>query len=186
MKILFFLSLVFFSIRVSGQNSFLADSSILKALSPNGFRDPNIFLDNFKVIAIDGKVYTSDSLKNKLTFINFWIEACEPCIAEFDALNSLYNKNKNKNQFQFLSFTYETKKKTLEMAEKYHLKYPIFCIEKEYIYKLMFNLGFPTSVITDKSGKIRFIACGGFTDKEKAKERIDSLYVKEIERILNN
>jgi hypothetical protein len=39
-------------------------------------------------------------------------------------------------------------------------------------------------MITGKSGKISFIKCGGFIEEEKAKQEVDSLYSKEIERLL--
>src|SRR5437762_1839939 len=44
-----------------------------------------------------GKI-SNDSLIGKVVLINFWFEGCQPCIAEFDALNELAQKlTENKN-----------------------------------------------------------------------------------------
>ena len=52
----------------------------------------------------DNKIFNNDSLKGKTVFINFWFAACPPCIAEFDALNDLYDSLHNKTNFEFISF----------------------------------------------------------------------------------
>jgi hypothetical protein len=35
----------------------------------------------FNLTAVSGKKYTQDNLKGKITFIEFWFEACSPCIS---------------------------------------------------------------------------------------------------------
>lgn len=154
------------------------------ALSSSGYKDAKVNFEFPDLPAINGMIYTKDSLKNKTTFINFWFEACTPCIAEFDALNDLFNKYKDFKDFHFLSFTFETKENALRIAKKYKLEYPIICVEPAKIHKLIFNLGFPTSIITDKKAEITFIICGGPSEKEYAKKRIETTYHTEIERQL--
>ena len=58
-------------------------------------------------------------------------------------------------------------------------------MNKDTIYKLIYNLGFPTNLVLDKSGQITFIKCGGHTDKQKAEAYFDDIYNKEIEELLN-
>ncbi len=180
--LLLFLSLIFFSISSFSQN--LLDTTMAKAMSEDGYLDTKIPFKNFSHTSTGGKIYTNDSLKGKVTFISFWFEACAPCVAEFSALTSLYKKYGGHRDFQFLSFTFETTANALRVIEKYNLKYPVLCIEQKDIHQLIFQLGFPTNIITDKSGVISFIKCGGPTEEEKAREIVDSIYVKEIERLL--
>src|SRR5688500_7772811 len=73
---------------------------------------------SFSFVA-DGKVFNNDLLKGKIVFINFWFEACAPCLAEFDVLNEIYQKLKDKNNFVFISFTFETPEKIIRVKEKY-------------------------------------------------------------------
>lgn len=189
MKSLIFLFLSIYTIKGICQSPLLLDTSMNMALSAQGYKGSTKKFELFTAKATDDKIYSNTNLKSKITFINFWFEGCAPCIAEFDALNDLYKKYKSNKDFQFLSFTFETHENVLRVASKYHLEYPILTIEKNEIYKLIFNLGFPTSIITDRLGKISFIKCGGFSgfkEKEKNKEVVDSLYSKEIERLLYN
>ena len=175
---------MFFSSSVISQNTLPVDTIKYKALQPAGYKDTNINFKPFSSFSTNGIKYTTDKLLSKITFINFWFEGCPPCIAEFAALNNLYNKYKKNKDFQFLSFTFENSEDALRIAGKYHLEYPILLLEKKNIYNLNLNNGFPTTMITDKSGKISFIKCGGFIEEEKAKQEVDSLYSKEIERLL--
>lgn len=184
MKKILFSILLIISINAACQFPLLNDTSMSGALSSGGFRDSKKDFEYFRIVATDGKLYTNDSLKNKITFINFWFEGCAPCIAEFDALNNLYEKYKKNKDFQFLSFTFETTGDIIRIAKEYNLEYPILSVGREDIYKLIFNLGFPTTMLTDKLGKIRYIKCGGSPDKETAEEIVDSLYLKEIELLL--
>jgi len=64
-------------------------------------------LPDFVLIDENGKLFTRDALRSKITFVNFWFEACAPCLAEFQALEKFYNKNKSRENFLFISITYE-------------------------------------------------------------------------------
>lgn len=54
---------------------------------------------------IDSVLYNSETLKGKITFINFGFAACAPCVAEIDALNEIYSKQKGNTYFNFLSIS---------------------------------------------------------------------------------
>jgi thiol-disulfide isomerase/thioredoxin len=156
-----------------------------KTLYPDGLDEPGKYFEKFSNFSTDGKYYSDDSLKNKITIINFWFEACAPCISEFDALNKLYNRFKTNPNFRFLFFTFESKESAQRVANSYHLSYSIICIERNTIYKLIFNLGFPTTMITDKTDKIRFIKSGGPEDEPAINKITDSLCSKKIEILLS-
>src|SRR5262249_6794420 len=161
-KKIFLFSMILVSLGATCQPSMLLDSTMKKASLPEGYSDTKISFRDFSAVATDGHVYTTDSLKGKVTLINFWFEHCEPCIAEFDVLNNLYNKYKNIPGFQFLSITFENNEGIARVAKKHHITYPVLHMEREKIYELIFMQGFPTSIITDQSGKISFIKSGGF------------------------
>jgi hypothetical protein len=64
------MAVVFFSLKATCQPPF--DTSLLGAMLPGGYKLPPQNFENFHVVAINGKAYTSNSSKNKITFINFW------------------------------------------------------------------------------------------------------------------
>ena len=136
----------------------------------------------FPAFSVLDNITTIDNnyLKGKTIFVNFWFEACPPCIAEFDALNKMYNKLKDKRNFEFISFTYETKEKIEEIKRKYKIQYKILSISREECYRLNNNNGFPTNMIVDSLGLIKYLISGGSIDKDKARELIMNTIYPEI------
>ena len=104
--------------------------------------------------SIDSVICNNETLKGKTVYINFWYAACSPCIAEFDALNSLYRKLKGTKNFEFISFTYESSDQIEMLIEKYNIKYPIYSMAKEDLKKLNPGKGFPSSIVVNEKGEI--------------------------------
>lgn len=129
--------------------------------------------------------YNGELIKGNFTLINFWFEACEPCIAEFGALNRIYNKYKKNKRIKLISFTFESPGDALKIAKKYSLDYPIICISKEKCYELNFNNGFPTNIVTDSSGKVAYITVGGPIDTIEVDKSFANTLLKIEERIRN-
>ena len=122
--------------------------------------------------SLQGKLFTNEDLKNKITVINFWFEACAPCVAETDALNKLYSDFRANNNFQFISFTFDKSDAIKIFTDKNKIQYPIISISRDSCYLLNFKSGFPTTIVTDEKGKIAYYSCGGLIEPELAKEMI--------------
>jgi len=186
MRCSLFCLLLLLSLLSRGQDWILVDSALRPALSPMGSKNPNCYVGSFTGKSAEGKTYSRDSLTGKIAILNFWFESCLPCISEFKSLNSLYNKFKDNPDFLFLSFTFDGPGTFKKVIRDYHLEFPVVSMSENDIRELIFNLGFPTTIITDKTGKITFIKCGGFNDEEHAGESIDTLFVPEIQRLLSS
>jgi peroxiredoxin len=152
-----------FSSAQSGKNG----EDILKQLLAKQKESIGKPLPEFAIKTGDS-VLTNQSLKGKTVFINFWFEACPPCIIELDGLNELYTKTKDQQDFAFLSFTFEKPEKCSEMRKKYNLQYPIISITREECYLLNGKNGFPTNLLLDKSGVVHHLASGGAMTKKEA------------------
>jgi thiol-disulfide isomerase/thioredoxin len=125
-------------------------------------------MPGFQIESLTKTLYSSKNLQNKITFLNFWFEACVPCIAEMTALQSLYEKFKNYKKFQFLSFTYEKKEVIERIKKKFKLTYPILTTSIDSCTYLNFGKGFPTNIITNKKAKIAYFTFGGEANPDKA------------------
>lgn len=185
MKYIFILFCVFFFYKSIGQGRIVIDTAEQRYFSPWGHQDINREFLFFYASDQDGIVYTADSLKARVTFINFWFEGCTPCLAEKKALDSIYRKYSINKRFRFLSFTFESPEKIADFVKRNKIGYPILYISRSEINRLNFEHGFPVSMVVDAKGFIRYIVSGGFQEKQKAEERVYSRYTKEIERILN-
>jgi thiol-disulfide isomerase/thioredoxin len=168
------------------QNSVVIDTSLNGAHALGGVKNPGVSFRKFSGTALDGKYLNNDSLKNKIVFINFWMESCAPCVAEFEFLNNLYSKYKNDDRFRFITFTNETTENARIVAHKYRLNYPIIPLPIDSLLYINYRHGFPTSIILNKEGSVYFIKCGGVSDKENAKKEVDAYFDSNIKTLLDN
>lgn len=125
----------------------------------------------------DEIIQTSD-LKGKVVFINFWASWCPPCRAEFPSIQKFYDEYKNHKNLVFLTVNLDDDPSAGKMylrKEKFSIPFltPSGSISEKY-----FNGSLPTTVILDKSGKIR-MQHNGMADYSK-----NSFY-EEINRLLN-
>lgn len=142
------------------------------------------FYPDFNATTLNGSVLTEVNLVDKVTIINFWFKYCKPCIAEFDALRSLYNRFADNQTFQFISFTSDDSDLAKESADKYKLPFHICPISSEECRRLNFGQGFPTTIIVDRYGKILYLKSGGGLDNEiinRDISKIEQLIYRELQ-----
>ena len=136
---------------------------------------------NFVAENEQGKI-NNDSLKGKVVLINFWFEGCHPCLAEFDALNELALKLKENKDFEFISFTWDNAETIKRVKEKYRLQFKVY-YSKE-CSRLNLRLGYPTTMILDRNGIIKYVMNGGSLDPEKAREFVLTTLLPKIQQEL--
>lgn len=115
--------------------------------------------ENFTVMTLDSKIYELREL-DKIVVINFWFGACAPCIAEFPDLNELSKKYETNKDVIFLGISVQG---TEDFVRK-------FTRRKEFNYQIVasdFSISnilhvqmYPTNIIIDKKGIIRFAKTG--------------------------
>jgi thiol-disulfide isomerase/thioredoxin len=118
----------------------------------------------------NNKECSNQTLKGKAVFINFWFSACAPCIAELEALNELFTNFKQNKNFEFVSFTFEDSKEIDVIKKKYNIQYNVFSISRDECYRLNNNNGFPTSIILDSAGTVKYIHSGDQINKSEIKK----------------
>lgn len=134
------------------------------------------------VAANEQGTINNDSLKGKVVLINFWFEGCHPCLAEFGALNELAEKLKGNNDFEFISFTWDNAETIQRVKQDYNLQFKVF-YSKE-CSRLNLQFGYPTSIVLDRQGIIKYLVCGGSLDKEKAREFVMTTLLSKIQQEL--
>jgi peroxiredoxin len=119
-----------------------------------------------------------------VVLINFWFATCAPCITEFDALNELHRKLQKEKRFEFIAFTFENTMTVKKIRERYGLKFKIVSISRDECQRLGLNNGYPTNIVIDKMGKIKYVLAGGATTKETAETQImNHIYPAIIEEL---
>jgi peroxiredoxin len=135
---------------------------------------------------VTGKYFTDKDLKGKITLVNFWFEACHPCVAEFEAFNKIFDSLSTNEDFRFISFTFDNVNSIAESIRKYQLHFPIISISKEECYSLNGSSGFPITMLIDREGKIAYIKSGGDPDITQATKDVNQTLLPKIIQLLNN
>lgn len=112
--------------------------------------------------------FTNESLKGKVVFLNFWFENCPPCRAEFRTLNWLYKTYKDNPDFEFISVTFENSMTMKRVKNDFELTFPMYYLPDANCADIIYESGYPTNIILDKEGIVRYFNSGGPANEGQA------------------
>ncbi len=99
-------------------------------------------------------------LKGQVVLINFWASWCGPCRQEMPVLDQLYRKYKAAG-FTLLGVNVEPKSADAEgFLRTTPVSFPILFDTDSKVSRLYEVAGMPSTVILDRSGKVRYIHHG--------------------------
>jgi thiol-disulfide isomerase/thioredoxin len=174
--------------RLLAQSSYLSDS-VKRKTTINPLREADFMNERINAIigkqfsAFEGKtmaktIFSSKELQGKTVFVNFWFSGCEPCMKEMPALNKLYDTLKNDSSFVFLSLTFDPIDLATRVIKLFDIKYPVTMISEAESHRLNNIGGYPTSLLLDKNGVMRWAAVGGIEHEIATGELVNSIYPK--------
>ena len=161
----------------------VADSVFLKVLFPKAYSQIGQPFPEFSFTG-KNKTINNSNLKGKVVLINFWFEGCHPCMAEMEALQELSEKLKDNKDFLFISISKDNKETIKRVKEKYSLTFDVFATTEQECRRLNYDSGYPTNLILDKTGALKFFHAGGSIKKEVAREHVMTKLLSEIQSIL--
>jgi hypothetical protein len=98
----------------------------------------------------------------------------------------MYDSLKDNPNFVFIAFTYEPEKTFDTLVKKYDIRFPIAHLPKEEINRVrMIGLGYPTSIMVDKTGKIANYFSGGAIKPAEARANVMAHYYPAILKLLS-
>lgn len=113
----------------------------------------------FELTDLQGKKWSLNALRGKVVVLNFWFTACAPCIREIPELNKLTEQYKGKDVV-FLGLAPDKAEKISAFLQKRDFKYII--LPDSYEVSQSFKISnWPTSMVIDKQGTIRFLQVTG-------------------------
>ena len=156
-NILFFGLLIFFIFSTD------AKSWVLRQMVSIGLFKPDIQKEGIKSEGTNvafsfqdekGNIISSNDLKGKVVFINFWATWCPPCRAEMPSLNEMYNKLKDDDRYVFLFVNEdEDPAKATAYLQKNNFSMPVITRAGQ-IPPQVFSGTLPTTVVLNKDGRI--------------------------------
>lgn len=123
-------------------------------------------LPNFTFKTLDGRDIRLYDLKGKVLLVNFWATWCPPCREEMPIFEKEYKRCRDKG-FEILAVNMDTSEGSVE---KFLRENPVsFLIVKptDNLEKELKLMGFPTSYLLDKEGKIYRIRLGVYRELDK-------------------
>lgn len=112
----------------------------------------------FSVRDLDGASFSSDSLKGKVLVINFWFIGCGPCRKEIPELNQLTEKYAA-HEIVFIAIALDKPQQLANFILKQPFNYRIVAEGGRESKRYGIN-GFPTNIVIDKDGIVRYYHTG--------------------------
>ncbi|MEY3342956.1 MAG: hypothetical protein RL090_640 [Bacteroidota bacterium] len=116
----------------------------------------------FNVTDMNGKSYSNENLKGKVTVLNFWFIECKPCVMEMPDLNKLVQKYEGKDVV-FLGIATNKEPQLKEFLSKTKFQYNIVANGKNTSNAFGVE-AYPTHIIIDQNSNVAHIALGAGPD----------------------
>jgi thiol-disulfide isomerase/thioredoxin len=116
-------------------------------------------LDLFNVRDINGNKVDLKKAAGKVIVLNFWFIGCPPCRQEIPELNKLALQYANNPNVIFLAICLDQDYQIFDFLKTSPFAYHIVDRGQYYADQFKINL-YPTNVVLDKEGKVRFHASG--------------------------
>ena len=101
--------------------------------------------------------------------ISFWNTNCGPCIAEIPTLNKL-KEDFTDYKIEFISISFDKKKDVDDFFNNNPFLFKHCYLPIKKIHENGLAIGYPTNLVINKKGKVKFYKTGGWNDHIKAKE----------------
>jgi len=157
-------NIIFFGLLLIFLISTPAKSWLLRQFLRTGLFSPKIEnkqTDSSRVLAMpltfkdeNGIFHSTENMRGKVVFINFWASWCPPCIAEMPGVNEMYQQLRNDSSIAFVFINLDdTSEKGKEFLNKKHFDIPLQRADS-FIPTDLYEGSLPTTVILDRQGRI--------------------------------
>jgi peroxiredoxin len=135
-------------------------ATVLSLSASAGAIAPGVQAPGFQLHTSASTDLSLSDLKGRVVLINFWASWCGPCRQEMPVLEQLYRKYKSAG-FTLLGVNVEPKAADAEaFLKSMPVSFPILLDPDSKVSRLYEVSGMPSTVILDRSGKVRYVHHG--------------------------
>ncbi|MEK9199684.1 TlpA family protein disulfide reductase [Ureibacillus sp. FSL E2-3493] len=125
---------------------------------------------NTPLTKLDESVTTLEEYRGKVLIINFWASWCGPCQQEAPHLKAFYDNMPDNVELLAINITSSEIRKNIEkFIDLYDLKFPIFLDLDKSLEKSFKVLTYPTTIIVDANGILKYTIKGPINEKQLKK-----------------
>lgn len=149
--------------------------------NPRRAREP--FAPDFSITTSEGEYISLDDLKGKVVLLDFWGTWCPPCVASIPALRDLNKKYSKHETFVMLGISSDgDADKWSDFIVKEKMVWPQF-LDRQRAVQRAFNVrAFPTYIVLDHEGVIRFRTSGMSFEREAALSEAINKQIKLLQK----
>lgn len=149
--------------------------------NPRRAREP--FAPDFSITTSEGEYISLDDLKGKVVLLDFWGTWCPPCVASLPSLRELNKKYSKHETFVMLGISSDgDEDKWSNFIVKEKMVWPQFLDRQRAVQRAFKVSAFPTYIVLDHEGVIRFRVTGSSFDKEAALSDAINKHIKLLQK----
>jgi thiol-disulfide isomerase/thioredoxin len=132
-----------------------------------------------RLIDLNGKEWTLESLRGKVVVLNFWASWCAPCVNELPVLNDLSGRA-GVDDLVVLGVNYkESADAVNRFAHDHPFQYPILRDKSGVAFKAWTSGVMPTTILIDRAGQARWRIVGELApDDPRFRRALDKMLEK--------
>ena len=143
-----------------------------RKLVENPRRARENYAPDFSFTSTQGEYITLDDLKGKVVVLDFWATWCPPCVASVPELRNLYTRYSGNPSFVLIGISSDYDEPTWrEFTERNRMVWPQYRDHNRRIQDAFNIHAYPTYVIIDHEGILRFQGTGYGTNLDSAIRR---------------
>jgi peroxiredoxin len=148
-----------------GPNQFGSDDARKMIENPRRAREP--FAPDFSITTSDGEYISLEDLHGKVVLLDFWGTWCPPCVASVPALRDLSKKYSKESSFVMIGISSDgDEDKWRAFTAKERMVWPQYLDRDRRVQRAFGVRGFPTYIVIDPEGVIRYRSLGMSFEKE--------------------
>jgi peroxiredoxin len=138
---------------------------------------PSAPAPDFALRSLEGPNLRLQEQRGRVVMVNFWATWCGPCRVEMPHLARLYDKYRGSG-FQLLGINIdEDPRQAATVATKLGLRFPVLLDSEKRVSKLYDLSTMPSTVLIDRSGRVRYVHRG-------YRDGYEETYEKQIRELL--
>jgi peroxiredoxin len=149
--------------------------------NPRRAREP--FAPDFSITTAEGEYISLDDLKGKVVLLDFWGTWCPPCVASLPALRNLNKRFTKSEKFVMLGISVNDEEdnwRAFIANEK--MVWPQYRDESRKVQRAFAVNRFPTYIVLDHEGVVRFRTSGMGFEREAALSEAINKQIKLLQK----
>ena len=145
-------------IKAQPNGAFVANA---RKMAENPRRARESYAPEFSFTSLQGEYISLEDLRGKVVVLDFWGTWCRPCVDSVPSLRSMHKKYSKEPSFVLIGISSDREDDVWrEFTEKNKMVWPQFRDEDRRIHRAFGIRAFPTYIVIDHEGIVRFTSVG--------------------------